>query len=381
MSESSQETRVSSERRYWRRNEGPVDWWPWGLLPLIGLPLLYLWGAFVTAPNIEEQVEETVASNLAAKGFAGAGVVAAGQTVNVDAALPANEVAHAQAVARSTRCSTWVGRLICPTDVDLDARTIAEVVPEPAPVVEPVVQARPHDFRLLVDGRDARLVGEVPNEDARASLVEQARGQFDQVQDELRVTGETATDQWPLAAGRAVLVTSGFERGYASWEGASFSAQGLVLAENEALVRSQFNAATDSPRLGALSLEIAKTSDTCNEEFAAALSASTINFTTGSAAIDASSQSLLADLAQTANQCAGSLRIEGHTDNVGKNESNMTLSQERATAVQVALAELGVASARLSAVGFGESQPIASNESAAGRAQNRRIVIQIATEN
>jgi len=195
------------------------------------------------------------------------------------------------------------------------------------------------------------------------------------------VTGEAATSQWPLAADRAVLVTSSFERGSASWQNAIFNAQGLVLAETEARVRTQFNNTTGAPALGALSLEVAKTSATCNEEFAAALSTSTINFTTGSATIDASSQSLLEALAQTANQCAGALLIEGHTDSAGNEDSNMALSQERATAVQNALSELGVANARLSAAGYGESQPIASNDDAAGRAQNRRIVIQIATAN
>jgi len=379
-----QETHVSNERRYWRRQDGPISWWPWGLLPLIGLVLLYLWGAFITAPNIEEQVQDTVVSNLADKGFAGAGVAAAGQMVAVDVALPADEVAHARAVARSTRCDTWVGRLICPTDVDLEAQAIAQEVgteSAPIPAAQPVVPARPHDFRVVVDSNNARLMGEVPDEIARQRLVEAARARFDRVTDELVVTGEAATSQWPLAADRAVLVTSSFERGSASWQNAIFNAQGLVLAETKARVRTQFNNTTGAPALGALSLEVAKTSATCNEEFAAALSTSTINFTTGSATIDASSQSLLEALAQTANQCAGALLIEGHTDSVGNEDSNMALSQERATAVQNALSELGVANARLSAAGYGESQPIASNDDAAGRAQNRRIVIQIATAN
>ena len=71
--------------------------------------------------------------------------------------------------------------------------------------------------------------------------------------------------------------------------------------------------------------------------------------------------------------------IEGHTDSVGSEESNLNLSQERAAAVQVALNRLGVANGRLNAVGYGESQPIADNGTRAGQAQNRRIVIQIAT--
>jgi len=370
-------TLVSSTRRYWRRNEGPVDWWPWGIIPAIGLPLLYLWGAFVTAPNIEDQIEETVTSNLADKGFGGAAVSAAGQMVDVDVALPAGEAAHAKAVARSTRCDTWYGRLICPTDVGLDTKTIAVV--ETAPAVQPAVAARAHDFRLTIDGNKARLDGEAPDEKSRMHLVGETEMHFDDVEDNLRVTGEKATDQWSLAADRAVHVSSGFERGTANWASTVFSAQGFVTAEQEGVTREKFNDASAAPNLGALTLEVARSNDSCNAEFAAALSESTINFNSGSAVIDASSQSLLESLAQTANQCAGMLRIEGHTDSVGSEESNLSLSQERAAAVQVALSRLGVADNRLSAVGYGESQPIADNGTRAGQAQNRRIVIQIAT--
>ena len=374
-----QETRVTRKRRYWRRNEGPVDWWPWGLIPLIGLPLLYLWGAFVTAPNIEDQVQETVTSNLANNGFAGAGVAAAGQIVDVDVALPAGEAAHARAVARSTRCDTWVGRLICPTDVGLDTRTVAEVEPAPAPVVQTAVVGRTHDFRLTVDGDTARIEGEAPDEKAHMHFVDEAHMHFENVEDDLRITGEAATDQWLLAADRAVYVSSKFERGSAVWASKSFSAQGLVLADQEAIARGEFNDAESAPNLGSLSLEVAKTNDSCNAEFAAALSESTINFASASATIDESSQSLLEALAQTANQCAGQLLIEGHTDSVGSEESNLNLSQERAGAVQVALNRLGVANGRVNAVGYGERQPSADNGTRAGQAQNRRIAIQIAT--
>jgi len=373
-----QETRISGHRRYWRRNEGPVDWWPWGLVPLIGLPLLYLWGAFVTAPNIEEQVQETVTSNLADKGFAGAGVVAAGQMVDVDVALSAGEAAHARAVARSTRCDTWAGQLICPSDVGLDAQTVAEVETVPAPAAQPAVAARAHDFRLFVDGNSVRLEGEAPDDESRMHLVGKAEARFDSVEDNLRVTGETATDQWSRAADRAVLVGSNFERGSATWAGTSLSAQGLVAADQEGMVRGQFNEQAGAPNLGSLTLEVAKTSDACNAEFAEALRNNTINFASASATIDSSSQALLETLAQTANQCTGELLIEGHTDSVGSEDSNLTLSQERAAAVQVALSRLGVASSRLNAVGYGESQPIADNGSSAGQAQNRRIVIQVA---
>ncbi|HBL17898.1 MAG: hypothetical protein A2X36_10575 [Elusimicrobia bacterium GWA2_69_24] len=71
--------------------------------------------------------------------------------------------------------------------------------------------------------------------------------------------------------------------------------------------------------------------------------------------------------------------IEGHTDNMGKAEKNKALSQERADAVRAALIERFRASPdRLTAVGYGQERPAASNGSEAGRAKNRRVVASFA---
>jgi outer membrane protein OmpA-like peptidoglycan-associated protein len=67
--------------------------------------------------------------------------------------------------------------------------------------------------------------------------------------------------------------------------------------------------------------------------------------------------------------------IEGHTDSVGSATFNQRLSEERAQSVQNALIERGIAPARLSAVGFGPTRPVVSNDTAAGRQQNRRVEI------
>lgn len=66
------------------------------------------------------------------------------------------------------------------------------------------------------------------------------------------------------------------------------------------------------------------------------------------------------------------VELQGHTDSVGTEQYNMRLSQRRADAVRNWLVKCGVSASRLTAKGFGESNPIASNETAEGRAQNRR---------
>ena len=70
--------------------------------------------------------------------------------------------------------------------------------------------------------------------------------------------------------------------------------------------------------------------------------------------------------------------IEGHTDSVGTEAYNLDLSNRRANAVKNILVQNGVSSTRLEAIGYGESKPIASNETADGRQKNRRVEIKIA---
>ncbi|MBL3520609.1 OmpA family protein [Aliarcobacter lanthieri] len=65
--------------------------------------------------------------------------------------------------------------------------------------------------------------------------------------------------------------------------------------------------------------------------------------------------------------------IEGHTDSVGRDAYNQKLSERRAASVVKALVEAGVEKDRIKAVGYGESRPVASNDTAEGRAENRRV--------
>jgi OOP family OmpA-OmpF porin len=70
------------------------------------------------------------------------------------------------------------------------------------------------------------------------------------------------------------------------------------------------------------------------------------------------------------------MTVEGHTDSVGSSSKNQSLSQERAEAVRrYILDAMRMDPSLIDAVGYGESRPIASNGTQAGRAQNRRIEI------
>lgn len=99
-------------------------------------------------------------------------------------------------------------------------------------------------------------------------------------------------------------------------------------------------------------------------------------FATGKADLKAGTQASFDRLANRLNESPDrKIVVEGHTDSTGSDEYNLTLSQQRADAVKNYLIGKGVASDRVSAVGKGEGFPVASNDTASGRQQNRRVEV------
>jgi outer membrane protein OmpA-like peptidoglycan-associated protein len=74
------------------------------------------------------------------------------------------------------------------------------------------------------------------------------------------------------------------------------------------------------------------------------------------------------------------IQVEGHTDAVGSDEYNLKLSQQRADSVRDYLVAQAVPAANVTAVGLGKANPVASNENAAGRQQNRRVELIVSGE-
>jgi outer membrane protein OmpA-like peptidoglycan-associated protein len=99
-------------------------------------------------------------------------------------------------------------------------------------------------------------------------------------------------------------------------------------------------------------------------------------FDTGKASLKAGATSNLNKLVAFLNEYSDrTVLIEGYTDSVGSEDYNQGLSERRADSVKSYLAGQGIGSIRLSASGKGESDPVASNDSAAGRQQNRRVEV------
>jgi outer membrane protein OmpA-like peptidoglycan-associated protein len=103
-----------------------------------------------------------------------------------------------------------------------------------------------------------------------------------------------------------------------------------------------------------------------------------IEFASGSARFSGNAVGVLNDVANQLAISGNQIQINGHTDNVGNSNSNLTLSKQRAEAVKaflVANAPSNFPSARIRTRGFGDTQPVVSNASRSGQAQNRRVDI------
>ena len=112
----------------------------------------------------------------------------------------------------------------------------------------------------------------------------------------------------------------------------------------------------------------------CQQQFDEVLGNKRISFETDSATLKRESTVMLDKLAAIADRCPDThIQVAGHTDARGSDEFNLWLSQARAESVTSYLVGKGVDATRLSAIGYGASQPIADNVTAVGLARNRRI--------
>jgi OOP family OmpA-OmpF porin len=104
-----------------------------------------------------------------------------------------------------------------------------------------------------------------------------------------------------------------------------------------------------------------------------------VRFSTGTTQVDSQSQHQLEHAAQFLKRYPdSSIRIEGHTDSTGSEAHNLKLSQQRAEQIRTLLIkQFGANPAQLIAKGFGESKPIAPNDTPEGRLANRRVVISV----
>lgn len=246
-------------------------------------------------------------------------------------------------------------------------------------------------WRATNDGAGSvTLDGDIPDETVRPRLTDAAQQLFPKARivDQMKVVAAPA-EPWAAVALHGLQNLARLTRGEAALAGKDLIVRGLADSEETAaVVRKAVASGVAEGFTGKDAIEVANRrqitiepiaeADRCQDMMRQTASGGTINFARAKADLTSDSTQTLKELAQIANACPQfKIQIDGHTDSEGTDERNQRLSDRRARAVADFLSRNGVDPKRLTAVGYGASQPIADNATEAGRAKNRRIEFKV----
>ena len=134
----------------------------------------------------------------------------------------------------------------------------------------------------------------------------------------------------------------------------------------------------ETPEVIATSEPVNEVLNTCQQQFDELLTNQKIRFETNSAILSEGNNQLLTKLVEVIQSCPGfKIVIEGHTDTDGEVVANQILSEQRAYRVYDELVKRGIRSSSLLAIGYGESRPLNTDNTAESKAQNRRIELTV----
>ncbi len=218
------------------------------------------------------------------------------------------------------------------------------------------------------------LTGNTPTEGLQNFLRLRAG---DQALDRTSVAGG-APERFARSAVASIRTLKELLSGRASYENGVWSLSGLAVDEDHR--RQVLEEIRQDLGLNDWEINIALLSpfQLCTRIIDAFSREQAILFAPASAELTAQSSDVVQGLAEKLKNCpSAKIFVAGHTDADGPDEDNMTLSVRRAEAVVSTLIAAGVSDTRLYAIGYGETLPIASNETTAGKALNRRIVFEL----
>ena len=279
--------------------------------------------------------------------------------------------------------------------------TTAQAPSTPAPAAvataeptAPASAATPTRLALSNDNGVERASGVVRDQDAKATILDALNAVFgaDKVKSDISVDQSAAPASW-LGAFRAALEALKGANADAIFEGDKVNVGGGAMADaaRDGIIAALKSALGASVAVGALTdktaAAVAVANDRATTELASlqsgfdvkdllfALNDSMVNFASDSAEVPESMapflKSAAADLKQL--KAGNVLEIAGYTDSTGDAALNLALSQKRAEAVREALIKYGADPDMLVAKGYGEADPVASNDTPEGRLKNRRI--------
>lgn len=380
---------------------------------LIGVVLFLLVSVLGTVwgvRHVESHLTGDVENYLADKGFNDIDVDAQGRRVVLTGTAPAG--VSKDALARDVRINTpneshwWGGDgAKAHTGIrEVDTEGLAVAAPASTPTPEPAPETDIVNVVATADEDSVVLSGEVLTDGHRAELVSAAEAEFgaDNVTDNITVLGTEAEipgsdSRVSRLAGLMPRLQNDLVDGQATLTGRDLTVTGTASGSAAfAAANSAFsgvpglNTSVDLDFIPDPEPEPEPTPEPAPEPTPepepapdpcagiAELDLTGVQFEVGTAVLTADAQTVLNDAAVAVAACPDAgIRVEGHTDSDGDEASNQALSQARAESVASYLATQGLDAGRLSPEGFGESDPIADNSTEEGKAQNRRVELEV----
>jgi len=347
----------------------------WGVIILLFVAVLW---SFLTGPAKISQMEQAIQTELNNAGYSNfAAVSMSGNVATLTGTAP-NEAAVTDVVnvAKNTKCP------FCKKKDKAWHEVNNQLEFDTLPMQSPFTFSGQKNS----DGR-VSLTGFVESEAAKKSVMTKAQSLFgaNLASASINIAKGAPNDSWSDIVETDMEQLALLETGRFVMEGSSNFIGGT---SDDAAIRDRINASGANMPSGyefaanisvdgiaAQNVGQVRSESVCQALFDDLKSGKSVLFETAKADIKgAGSFDLLNSLASAANQCASfRIAIEGHTDNVGDDAANQNLSQLRANAVMAYLRDNNVKAERMTARGFGETQPVATNETPSGRASNRRI--------
>ena len=368
-----------------RRRPGVV----WLLAALI-VPLLLtaVVLALRTGP-IEDDLQERSLAALEAQGIIGARVDFSGRDATVvvpagaDADAAREVVAGVDGVhtARTAPTTRTAGSAEQGASTAQPTNSASTSISQPAPAVAP--------FSLTRTDKSLSVHAAVPDQETKDAIIAAAQALLDDgatLDEKITVDPMVALPSPTALSGllRALSTASGDAA--VNYDGTTVTLTGEVAdqATKAAAARSAATAVPGAVVANGFRIPVIDkppVSEACKNLEASLVLLMTqhkIGFLSGTSLMNQRSRVTIVRITTLLNSC-DSARVEvgGHTDNLGNPDASVPLSQRRADAVKSELIRLGVAGDRITARGYGESMPIASNATSAGRIANRRAEIKI----
>lgn len=374
-----------------RVRRGLGGWW-W--LALLAIPLLLAAAAaLLTRGGIEDDLKADATKALDKAGITNAKVDFDGRdgTVTLPAGADKSVAKKAVEGVDGVRAAEIKGGGVAAPAPTTPAETPTTQAPSETPSATETptpsaTAAETGPFSVTTTGDEVIVEGVVPDEATKKAVVDAATkgAAGKKVTDKVTVTaGSPKVDAAQVTGALGVLTAAGADGNKVAYDGKGGVTLTGEVADEAAKTKQGDEATKLFPQATVtnnLTFKAAGTADCAalNTTIAGLLKGNNPTFADNSTALLAASHPTLDKVAAAIKACPDAkIAVSGHTDNTGNAPRNQRLSQGRATAVRSYLVSKGAAANNITAKGFGQTKPIASNSDAAGRDANRRVEITV----